>query len=163
MNRSLLFGVWAAMCSAASLSAADVVTLFDGRTTQVADALLEADQLFVPLDTAAEVTGFDIKPSGACRGELCFPLRRQGADAVIVDRQGRSYLALTKWAEQLEQVVVHDDQQQVWSFGEIPQAVQAGLLSGAAPDFTLPDRSGKPVRLADFRGKKVMILSWASW
>jgi cytochrome oxidase Cu insertion factor (SCO1/SenC/PrrC family) len=29
-----------------------------------------------------------------------------------------------------------------------------------APDFTLPDQNGKPVRLADFRGKKDVVLAF---
>jgi peroxiredoxin len=33
-----------------------------------------------------------------------------------------------------------------------------------APDFTLPDLDGKPVRLSDFRGKKAIFLNfWATW
>ena len=32
------------------------------------------------------------------------------------------------------------------------------------PDFTLPDiRDGKPVSLSDFRGKKVLLIQFASW
>lgn len=155
--------VLTALCLAAPLGAVEAVVLVEGRMTRVPDAIVEGEDLFIPLERAAEVTGFDVKSSGACRGELCFPLKRQGPEAVIVERDGKSCLALSRWARQLDQVVAHEPDQNAWSFGEIPEAVQAGLLSGAAPDFTLPDRTGKPVRLADFRGKKVMILSWASW
>jgi peroxiredoxin len=31
------------------------------------------------------------------------------------------------------------------------------------PDVTLPDLEGRPVRLADFRGKKLLVFVWASW
>jgi hypothetical protein len=32
------------------------------------------------------------------------------------------------------------------------------------PDFTLPDlATGKPVSLSDFRGKKVLLIHFASW
>lgn len=32
------------------------------------------------------------------------------------------------------------------------------------PDFTLADiRTGKPVSLTDFRGKKVLLIQFASW
>ena len=34
----------------------------------------------------------------------------------------------------------------------------------AAPDFTAPDVHGRPIRLADFRGKRAVFLNfWATW
>jgi peroxiredoxin len=37
------------------------------------------------------------------------------------------------------------------------------LSSLQAPDFKLPDINGKPHSLSDFRGKKVFLVTWASW
>jgi len=42
--------------------------------------------------------------------------------------------------------------------------VQIGATVGQqAPNFTLPDTSGTPVSLSQFRGKVVLIDFWASW
>jgi hypothetical protein len=40
----------------------------------------------------------------------------------------------------------------------IPSAPIAVAVGQPAPDFTLPDAAGRPVRLADYRGKKPVVL-----
>ncbi|MCH8274903.1 MAG: redoxin domain-containing protein [Armatimonadetes bacterium] len=48
-------------------------------------------------------------------------------------------------------------------------ALTAVLASGPievgqmVPDVTLTDMDGKAVRLSEFRGKKVILFTWASW
>jgi peroxiredoxin len=32
-----------------------------------------------------------------------------------------------------------------------------------APNFMLPSLDGEPVRLSDYRGKRVALFMWASW
>ncbi len=70
---------------------------------------------------------------------------------------------MTRFAEKVDQVFACDLESKIWSFTAVPKRETAPLIAGMAPDFSLPDRTGKMVRLADFRGKKVLLLTWASW
>jgi peroxiredoxin len=46
----------------------------------------------------------------------------------------------------------------------LPAAGAAPEMGREAPDFTLPDLGGKPVRLADFRGRRAVLVNfWATW
>jgi len=40
----------------------------------------------------------------------------------------------------------------------VPTTPSALVVGRPAPDFTLPDSSGRPVRLADYRGQKAVVL-----
>ncbi len=53
-------------------------------------------------------------------------------------------------------------------WGRAPAANDADALLAAAsrvaaPDFSLPDRSGRAVSLADYRGQVVLLNFWATW
>ena len=49
------------------------------------------------------------------------------------------------------------------SLGASASRHAAALATGAAPDFTLPDLAGRPHTLSAYRGKKVLLIAYASW
>jgi hypothetical protein len=101
------------------------------------------------------INGFVLKPQGACRADLCIPIPK--------DMARGEYFNLTAFAKKAGQAVVAEPDARVWSFGEM-QALGGGLASSRiAPDFEVPDRLGRPVHLAGFRGKKALVVTWASW
>ena len=101
------------------------------------------------------VNGFELKPQGACRADLCIPIPKTMTRG--------DYFNLTAFAKKAGQPVVAEPEARVWSFGEM-QALGGGLASSRiAPDFEVPDRLGRPVHLAGFRGKKALVVTWASW
>lgn len=44
-----------------------------------------------------------------------------------------------------------------------PPAAITRFKGAAVPSFVVSDRAGKPVRLADFRGRVVIVNMWATW
>jgi hypothetical protein len=99
------------------------------------------------------VNEFHVKPQGACRADTCIPIPK--------DMKSGEWFNLSGFARKLHQPAVADSG--VWSFGEIPVLRGEFYASRIAPDFSVPDRKGHLVHLSDFKGKKVLILTWASW
>lgn len=127
--------------------------LFEDHATPIAHARIDNGDLWIPAPDLPRAIGFELKPQGACREDLCIPVAK-------TLRKG-SLLNLSGFARKTGQAFVNDAG--VWSFGEIPAVSSRFLESRVAPDFALPDRNGRTVRLSDFRGKKVLIVTWASW
>ena len=70
---------------------------------------------------------------------------------------------LTALAELLGHPLAFDLEESVAALGT-PLADRTRLLESLeAPDFTLPDIDDKPHSLSDHRGKKVMLIAYASW
>lgn len=129
--------------------------LYDGRVIGLSRAAVDADALWIQKADLPSINGFELKPQGACREDICIPIPRP------MMRGAR--FNLTAFAERIGQRVVADPGARVWSFGEIPVVRGAFLESRVAPEFSVPDRTGRPVRLSRFRGKKVLVVTWASW
>ena len=143
---------------------AQVVTvLYDDRVVELTRTLADPNDLWVVPRDLPRVNGFELKPEGACLDELCVPVLQDRDSEMFVRRSGQAWFNVTELAGKLEQAYVANHDDGVWSFGEIPVTRGAFLNSAIAPDFSLPNREGTLVRLSDFRGKKVLILTWASW
>jgi hypothetical protein len=92
-------------------------------------------------------TGWKIEPQGACRGDVCVPLRAP--------------FDVRHLAERLGMALIHDDTHQLWALG--PESQGHALTAAELPDIVLPDRDGRDFALRSLRGTKVFMIAWASW
>jgi len=136
-----------------------VTVIYDDKPTPAAGAQPQGDDLWMPLGELRAAAGWELKPEGLCRDERCVPIPPAQRDRFL---RG-DMVNLAALARRLGQPVVHDDPHAVWFFGESADARRTALASLKAPDFTLPDLDGKMHSLSDYRGRKVLLLSWASW
>lgn len=138
--------------------------IYDGKVTAVnsAPGTVSSD-LWITLADLKSATRFENKPKGICRDELCFPLPK-ARKSVFLKPQGKiTWFNLSEFARLVRQPVAFDSEQSVWFFGPRADEQNGYVATLKAPDFKLPDMNGKLHSLSDFRGKKVLLLTWASW
>jgi hypothetical protein len=132
--------------------------LYDGRAVALNRVSVDPkipETLWIQKTDLPRINGFELKPQGACRADVCIPVPRTMT-------RGNTF-NLTAFSQRVGQHVVADTASRVWSFAEIPVVRGAYLESRMAPDVSIPDRRGRAVSLSQFRGKKVLLVTWASW
>jgi hypothetical protein len=138
-----------------------VTILYKERPPRAVDADIDGDDLWLGRGDLRASTGWEIRPEGACAGDVCVPIPR-GREPEFL-RQGGTQVNLAALAGLLGQPIARDLVHAVWMFGEAAPARASALRSLEAPDFTLPDLDGRLHSLSDFRGRKVFLVTWASW
>jgi hypothetical protein len=108
--------------------------------------------------TVAEIeagTGWELKPEGACRGEVCVPLTAGtiGSDKTV---------DAAAFAQRLGMPLVHDSASGLSALGPSSSSGHA-LVTAMAPELVLPDLDGNEFRLSSLRGRKVVIVAWAPY
>jgi hypothetical protein len=94
--------------------------------------------------------GWERKPEGLCRADMCVPVPPGDLDVAGVARAlGRPLVTVASG--------------DVAAMGAAPAVRGAALLSGEAPDFSLRDLNGTQFTLSQFRGRKVVLYAYASW
>jgi hypothetical protein len=105
--------------------------------------------LDVTPEALQQATGWEIKPEGACKGEVCVPLPAGDFD-------------LASTADRLGMAIVHAPDLGLWAVG--PETLGGRALATAqAPELVLPDLDGNDFRLSSLRGQKVVLVSWAPY
>ena len=136
-----------------------VTILSESGQYAVAGAEASREALWCPASDAQAATGWEAKPEGFCLGPACVPIPA-GREQEFV-RDGQINLAAL-WRH-LGQPVLHSDRGDVWILARSAGERAAALASLEAPDFALPDVADRVHRLSDYRGKKVLLVTWASW
>jgi hypothetical protein len=135
----------------------DTFTLLEGGDAVEVPARIEGEAVRVPAPTVASVLGWEIKPQGLCRGEICIPVR--GAKDLSTD----AGVDLAALARLIGRPLALDLEHGAAALGSSAAERAAQLGSLEAPDFTLPDLHGNPHSLSAERGKKVLLVAYASW
>jgi hypothetical protein len=164
MHKTLVCAAIAILLTTVSSYASDqghAVVIYDGVSSEVATS--NSKELWVMLKDLTRATRFVVKPQGVCRDELCFPIPKGRKAEFLSKRDGVEWFNLSEFAKLVKQPTAHDEKNGVWYFGKREDERGTYLASLEAPNFTLPDMTGRTHSLSDFRGKKVLLITWASW
>ena len=133
-----------------------MLTIIDeGRAAEL-PASVRDGRTRVPQVDFARGLGWELKPQGFCKDDLCYPVR----DAKVVTSDG---VDIEGFATLLGRPLAFDADECAAYLGVASGARAAQLASLEAPDFTLPDLNGDLHSLSDYRGKKVLLATYGSW
>jgi hypothetical protein len=133
----------------------ETTILFENATATL-DATADGESLWVAAAALERGLGWVVKREGLCRGPECVP---RHADLV----RGDGAIDVAALARHRGQAIVHDPARRTWVCGQSGELRAGVVRSLAAPDFALPDLDGRVHRLSDWRGRRVLLNSWASW
>lgn len=109
--------------------------------------------LEMPKEEFERQTGWSLKPEGACKGDRCVPLPEIDSLSKTVE--------IRLLSETLGMPIVEDKKLGLFAVG--PESGGPLLASAECPEIRLPDLDGNELSISSLRGKKVVIVSWASW
>jgi hypothetical protein len=137
--------------------ASRTLTLIDDGRPRTVEAVVLGDAIHLSPAALERTLGWELKPQGLCRGETCVPVRDRAA---LVHQDG---IDLGTLARLLDRPLAAEAAEGVAVLGACASDRAQRLAAMDAPDFTLPDLQGRLHSLRDQRGKKTLLIAWASW
>jgi hypothetical protein len=127
----------------------DQVRTVDGTTAD--------GQVLLSPDALAQATGWVLKPEGLCRDDVCVPVRDRAA-LTVGDR-----LDFAAVAAALGRPSVVDGDAGLAAMALDAESRREALDTLHAPPFTLDDLDGRPHSLAEWAGRRKLLLAFSSW
>ena len=117
---------------------------------------VDGDRVLVDAGVLGGLTGWELKPEGLCRDDVCVPVRDDG---LVVD----GAVDVARFAAALARPVVVDAPNGVVALGERSADRRGPIEAGLAPDFTLPQLDGGTFSFSSLGRRKKLLLAWSSW
>lgn len=131
-------------------------TIIDDGKSVTVPARVRGGAVRLSRESLERAIGWTLKPEGLCRDTVCVPLRDAGLESADgVDLAGA--------AAALGRPIALDVDERAAYVGVAAAERGRPLAALDAPDFTLPDLAGRPHSLREHRGKKVLLVAYASW
>jgi hypothetical protein len=137
--------------------AAAAFELVEGGSFHALEASVEGERVFLAPAALERATGWALKPEGLCREAVCVPVRDRTA---LLGAEG---VDLGAFAAALGRPLALDVAERTAALGTAAADRSAALASLEAPDFSLPDLAGRRHTLREHRGKKALLIAYASW
>ena len=135
----------------------EMFTLIDQDRTHDVAARVEGGRVLLSAEALRDALGWELHEGTLCNDAMCVPLpagSRLGEGGVF---------DLAEVAATLGRPLALDVDAGAAFLGVSAGERAQTLGSLMAPDFTLPDVSGRLHTLSSYRGKKVFMVAWASW
>ncbi len=108
--------------------------------------------LHVSVPDFEKATGWQIKPEGACKGDVCIPLTTQSTERIDIEQL----------AADMDLPLAAEPDHGIWAMG--PDSIGGKALTTAeAPNLTLPDLDGNLFELSSLKGQKILVYAWAPY
>lgn len=130
--------------------------LYDG-ATNTAHLAPDGARLLIHADDLHRTLGWQVKGNTLCGADRCLNL------AAYPGLQHGGDVDLVAFAALLRMPMAISAPHRAMALGDSAEDQGALLRGGVAPDFVLPDLAGRTHRLSDYRGSKVLLVTWASW
>ena len=120
-------------------------------------AVADGERLLIEPSALPDALGWEWKPEGLCRGDVCIPVRDRAR--VTVD----GMLDVGAVATTIGRLVVVDAAAGIAAVALPKESRREALREQHAPGFTLPDLDGVEHRLEEWHGKKKLLVAFATW